>query len=207
MSSIIETRRPEFAIGIRGYDRVQVDDYVERLHRLLEDAEDRARQAESEVEFSAHASVGPRVTEIFELAMQEAKELRGDAEREARDVLAVARANANEIVEEAQAQAERLAADARQDHEEMLVEFARERERMRQSLAELEERRTSVLSALRRLHETLGSAAGLASGQAAAMIDTAATTAVIAAGSQPFDGDGEAEELETRVLPQPREAD
>jgi cell division septum initiation protein DivIVA len=186
MTSIIDSRRPEFAIAIRGYDRVQVEEYVERLARLLEEAEERARRAESELEFSAHASVGPRVGEIFELAMAEAKELRAGAERESRDVLAVARANAEELVEEARAKAERITADARAEHEELLSAFASERERLQRSVVELEQRREAVLGQLRRLYEALGSAAGIAPGRAAAALE-AATTQVVQSGAEPLE--------------------
>jgi DivIVA domain-containing protein len=35
----LDTRNPEFSVGIRGYDRAQVDEYVDDLKRLLADAE------------------------------------------------------------------------------------------------------------------------------------------------------------------------
>ena len=73
----ITSDRPEFATAIRGYDRPQVDDYIDRMLHLVAEAEDRARAAESELEFSRHSTVGPRVTEIFELAIAEAKEIQG----------------------------------------------------------------------------------------------------------------------------------
>ena len=68
--------RPEFAASIRGYDRMQVENYVDRLQSLLAEAEERTRAAEAELEFSRHATVGPRVAQIFDLAVEESKELR-----------------------------------------------------------------------------------------------------------------------------------
>src|SRR5258708_19571712 len=38
------TRR--FATAVRGYDRMQVDDYVERLHQWVDQADNRAQQCE-----------------------------------------------------------------------------------------------------------------------------------------------------------------
>src|SRR5271166_5647681 len=90
--------RPEFTTAIRGYDRLQVDDYIERLHSLVAYAEQRTREAEAGLEFSHHANVGPRVSEILDLAVEESKELR---ER----IVTKARCEAQEIVESAHAQA------------------------------------------------------------------------------------------------------
>lgn len=175
MSSIIDSGHPEFAIAIRGYDRAQVDDYVQRLVQMLEEAEDRARHAESELEHSAHASVGPRLSEIFDLAIAEARELRANAQRESRELIAAARSSAAELVEEAQAKAQRITAEARAEHEEMLADFERQRELAQRSLEELEDRRAGVLGELRRLHEALGAAAGVAGPP---MLETSTTEVV-----------------------------
>src|SRR6185437_3618099 len=40
------TPTPRFATVVRGYDRLQVDDYVEHLHRWIEQADYRAQQCE-----------------------------------------------------------------------------------------------------------------------------------------------------------------
>ena len=40
------TPAPRFATVVRGYDRLQVDDYVEHLHRWIEQADYRAQQCE-----------------------------------------------------------------------------------------------------------------------------------------------------------------
>src|SRR3979409_1738911 len=90
--------RPEFATAMRGYDRLQVDDYVERLVDIATDAEERARAAESELEFSRHTTVGPRVSQILELAVEEGKELRERVSAEADKIRADAHAAADAIV-------------------------------------------------------------------------------------------------------------
>jgi len=56
--------QPEFTAAIRGYDRVQVDEYVERLHLLLGDAEERVRAAEDDLEFSRHATRPARESDL-----------------------------------------------------------------------------------------------------------------------------------------------
>jgi hypothetical protein len=73
---------PEFTAAIRGYDKLQVDEYVAHLQEFAEDAEARARAAESELEVTRHTTVGPRVGEIFELAVTEAKDLQDRARTE-----------------------------------------------------------------------------------------------------------------------------
>jgi cell division septum initiation protein DivIVA len=153
---------PEFAVAIRGYDRLQVDDYLARLQRLLDEAEERARDAEAQLmSDSAHASVGSRVGEIFELALAEAREVRTAAEQEARGRVAAARASAEEILEEARAKAERITQESRAEQERLQVEYEDERARLRERLEELDRRRLHVLGELRRLYELLGSAAGV----------------------------------------------
>ena len=102
--------RPEFATSIRGYDRVQVDDYIERLSEIAEDAEERARVAEAELEFSLQAIVGPRVAQILELAAEEGRELRARMQAEADRMRYEARADEAALVEGARdvAEAERI---------------------------------------------------------------------------------------------------
>ena len=90
--------QPRFATSMRGYDKLQVDDYVERLHDIVTDAEERARLAESELEFSRHATVGPRVSQILDLAVEEAKELRERVDAEVERTRSHARAQCDEIV-------------------------------------------------------------------------------------------------------------
>jgi cell division septum initiation protein DivIVA len=103
--------RPEFATAIRGYDRLQVDVYIDRLREIAADAEERARAAEAELEFSRHTVVGPRVAQILDLAVQEGKELR---ER--------IHAEADRMREQARAEVEAIVADARDSAKPARVE-------------------------------------------------------------------------------------
>lgn len=157
----LDTRRPEFTAAIRGYDRLQVDDYIERLQQMAAEAEERARAAEASREDTTHTEIGPRVTQIFELATAEAREVREAARREAEELRTRARRDAKAIVDGAEENAQRKTQDATRDHKAMIAEFEHERERMRDEVHALEERRNAVLGELRRLHETLGSASGL----------------------------------------------
>ncbi|HWF34149.1 MAG TPA: DivIVA domain-containing protein [Solirubrobacteraceae bacterium] len=159
----LDTRHPEFTIAIRGYDRLQVDEYVERLQKLVSEAEDRVRTAESDTDSRSHASIGPRLAEIFELAGAEARELRGNAEQEAKKRVADAKAYAKEIISEARENARVTSEQAATDYETMLTEFEHERDRIRGEVHALDQHRAAILGELRRLHEALGAAVGLVS--------------------------------------------
>jgi DivIVA domain-containing protein len=159
--SDLNKANPEFTISIRGYDRIQVDEYIQRVHRLLDEAAERTRAAESELEFSRHTTVGPRVSEIFDLAVAEAKEIRTRIEEEERTRLAAASAQAKELIETASREADEVAARARREYDEMVTEMEAERDRSTTELTRLEQQKARLLGELRRLHDALGSVANL----------------------------------------------
>lgn len=71
-----ELDKPEFWIGLRGYDREQVDDYIDRLRALVSEAEDRARDAERRYDAAAADAIKlVRATEVQE------RRRAGEAER------------------------------------------------------------------------------------------------------------------------------
>jgi cell division septum initiation protein DivIVA len=156
----LDTRHPEFTMAIRGYDRLQVDEYIERLQKLLSEAEERVRAAESEHDFSSHTSIGPRLAEIFELAGAEAKEIRTKAGKEARERLDAARADAKEIVKRARETAKATAEQAAGDYEAMLAGYQQERERIRAQVGELDAHKAAVIGELRRLQEAISTSFG-----------------------------------------------
>jgi DivIVA domain-containing protein len=135
----LKTRSHEFATGLRGYDRAQVDEYIDHLRSLLTDAEARAHDAEAEYVFDEHAAVGPRIAEIFALA-----------EAEAREITATARRSAGELRERVE-----------REHVVMFAELEQERERIRGEVAVLERRKAEAIGELHRLREVLGEAAGV----------------------------------------------
>jgi cell division septum initiation protein DivIVA len=159
--SDLKKSHPEFTIAIRGYDRLQVDEYIQRLHELLDEADERTRTAESELEFSRHMTVGPRVSEIFELAVAEAKEMRERVDEDERTRLAAARQQADALIEEARRAADDLAAQSRREYDEMVADREAERERAIAEVTQLEHQKAQMLADLRRLHDALGSVANL----------------------------------------------
>jgi cell division septum initiation protein DivIVA len=169
MSDIIKGR-PEFTTSIRGYDRFQVDDYIERLRDLVAEAEQRARVAESELEFrdaeselelNRHASVGPRVSEILDLAVAESKELRERIKQKSDKLFARARRQAEDIVESAQAEALQMREQAERECKDLLATRDTEREHAHAEIVELQRRQALLLGNLRQLQDELGAAVDL----------------------------------------------
>jgi cell division septum initiation protein DivIVA len=157
----LDTRKPEFTVGIRGYDRTQVDEYVAHLQRLVADAEQRARDAAAEYELDQHAAVGPRIAEIFALAEAEARELRDRFSTQSCGLVGEARTEARAIIDAAEQAADEIRERAERDHVVMLSEFEAYRERIREQVAVLERRKAEAIGELNRLREQLDEAAGV----------------------------------------------
>jgi cell division septum initiation protein DivIVA len=157
----LKTREPEFAIGIRGYDRAQVDEYIAYLEDRLADAERRASDAQTEFVFDQHAAVGPRIAEIFALAEAEARELRDSISSQTTGLVDEARREAREIVVEARRAAEEIRERGERDHVVMFAELEQERERIRDEVAVLERCKAEAIGELNQLRELLGEAAGV----------------------------------------------
>lgn len=148
--SAVNEERPQFAVAIRGYDRLQVDEYIDRLTEMVSEAEARAREAEADLEYSRHTSVGPRVAQIFELAVEEVRELREQAGDEVEQLRAAAQAEAEQILVRVRSQAKELQA-----------ELDAQLDRSHAEIDELEARKEQSIRELRRLQEALSAAAGL----------------------------------------------
>ena len=104
----LDTDPPQFAIALRGYDRVQVDDYIDRLRNYAAELESRVQQAQAGVSAAndelerlrsapLNATELPsRLASILQLAEEEAKAIRLAAEREAEEILHRAQEEADE---------------------------------------------------------------------------------------------------------------
>jgi hypothetical protein len=126
------TPTPRFATVVRGYDRLQVDDYVEHLHRWIEQADYRAQQCEvaatranSEADQmrrrlasvdagtltatpESMKALGDRVGSIMQSSFQAAKDLHRRTEDEARGRTSAAEETATQIIAEATVRAEEM---------------------------------------------------------------------------------------------------
>ena len=153
--------RPDFASAMRGYDRLQVDGYIDRLLVIVTDAEERARALEAELEFSRHTTVGPRVAQILDLAVEEGKELRERVRVEATTIREEAQAGADAIEAAARESAELTRTEAERTRAEILADADARRREVLGEVERLTESKTKLLSDLGRLQRLLWEATGV----------------------------------------------
>src|SRR5947207_2215643 len=93
---------PDFAVAMRGYDRLQVDEYIARLNRWLEEAQTRTAEAERKLaerplpaaapaKITAEPSklgpmsldeAGARISALLVNAQSECEKMRADAQQD-----------------------------------------------------------------------------------------------------------------------------
>jgi cell division septum initiation protein DivIVA len=178
MTSDNGSATPEFTTAIRGYDKLQVDEYVAHLRDFAEDAESRARAAESELEVTRHTTVGPRVGEIFELAVTEAKDLQDRARTECDKRIAEGRDRAAEIVAEAQEREAEASSAIEREKEEARAEIEAQRRRAELEIEQLRETKAALHGDLRRLQEVLTSATGITAPRAGEALEADETVEI-----------------------------
>jgi cell division septum initiation protein DivIVA len=155
------TGTPEFTIAIRGYDKLQVDEYVTHLQEAVDEAEDRARAAESELEVTRHTTVGPRIGEIFELAVTEAKDLQYRARTECEEKIAEGREKANKIVAESREREAESREKIGREKEEARREAQAARKRADLEIDQLNQTKAALFDELTRLQDVLATATGI----------------------------------------------
>ena len=128
---------PEFTIAMRGYDRMQVDEYISRLGRWMDESQARAVEAErrvaqvergnqdlrrriNELEEAGTPSValenlGGRIETMLAEAARECEEIRQRGVDEANAAVATARKTAVDIVERTRATVRQLEETAKED--------------------------------------------------------------------------------------------
>src|SRR5579884_420901 len=114
----------EFSGARRGYDRAEVDQFVERVSRIVVELE--AMRSPDAVIERALADVGEETSAILRRARKAAEEIIGDAEDHARERNAQVEAHAREQREEA----DRYSARVRADAEQVLKEAREEAEQI-----------------------------------------------------------------------------
>lgn len=102
----------EFSSSRRGYDRVDVDQYVERVSRIVVELE-AMRSPDSVIE-RALADVGEETSAILRRARKAAEEIIADAESQAKERTAAAQAQARELREDADGYSAQVRAEAEQ---------------------------------------------------------------------------------------------
>ena len=126
-----EIRDPSFGSSVRGYDRHDVDAYVERVNRLI---------AELQVSGSPRAAVrhaldrvGAQTSSILQRARETAEEIIASAREEAEEAMRRAKAEAQDVVAAGEREAEERRSLARVQAEEIVkaAEGKAETERQR----------------------------------------------------------------------------
>jgi DivIVA domain-containing protein len=128
----------EFSHSRRGYDREQVDQYVERVSRIVVELE--ALRSPDAVIERALADVGEETSAILRRARTAAEEIESDASAHAQRLTDAAEAQGRQIAEQAEAHGERIRAEA-DDYEDRVAahveQLAHERQRLIEDLRKL----------------------------------------------------------------------
>jgi DivIVA domain-containing protein len=124
--SIRNQEMPEFAPALRGYDRLQVDDYLGRLREYALEVEERALNSEAalagaqqeladlrrQATLSSGGDIPPRLAHILQLAKEEADEVRTRARADADEMTSKAHGALDEARRRARAEGDRIVAEA-----------------------------------------------------------------------------------------------
>jgi len=150
-----EARQIEFPVVVRGYSRVAVDRYVQRMNRLVAELEI-SSSPESAVRH-ALAQVSEEAGEVLRRARQTAEEVVARCRAEADDELQQAEREAGETLEAAHREAKETREAAQRDARELREMITDEAKALRESAqresAELRETTMGELAELRRAGE------------------------------------------------------
>jgi DivIVA domain-containing protein len=157
----------EFSSSRRGYDRDEVDHYVERVSRIVVELE--AMRSPDAVIERALADVGEETSAILRRARKAAEEIIADAESHGRQQTANAeaqaralredadrynarvRSDADEVLQEARAQAEEITDQAGADARRVREEADRYRDQVNSHIEQLARDRHRLIEDLRKL--------------------------------------------------------
>ncbi|MGE5617321.1 MAG: DivIVA domain-containing protein [Candidatus Woesearchaeota archaeon] len=127
----------DFSSSRRGYDRDEVDQYVERVSRIVVELE--AMRSPDAVIERALADVGEETSAILRRARKAAEEIIADAESQAQERAAAVDAEARELREDAdrysaglRAEGEQVLGDARSQAEEITTKATGDARRVRE---------------------------------------------------------------------------
>jgi DivIVA domain-containing protein len=146
-------RNPGFSFGRRGYDRHEVDRFLEQLVDWLET--DAARDLGHVAITRKLELVGKSTTHIMLAAEQEAEELLRQAEADITELRKQAEAAANVVRAEADEYAAKVREDATAEASETIEDGLRRRARIDDEIKELDERRDAALERMEALRTEL----------------------------------------------------
>jgi DivIVA domain-containing protein len=146
-----DIRDVSFGTAVRGYDRHEVDAYVERVNRIIAELEV-SRSPQSAVKHALDR-VGEQTSGVLQRAREVAEELTATALAEADHVTRRAKVEAEEAVETAQMQAHQLRGQSKEEADEIVArasaQAAERLERGEERLRELQDEAEERLRALR----------------------------------------------------------
>jgi DivIVA domain-containing protein len=146
-------RNPGFSFGRRGYDRHEVDRFLEQLVDWLET--DAARDLGHVAITRKLELVGKSTTHVLLAAEQEAEELLRQAEADIAELRKQAEDAANVVRAEADEYAAKVREDATAEASETIEDGLRRRARIDDEIKELDERRDAALERMERLRGEL----------------------------------------------------
>jgi len=152
-NDIARLRSPGFTLGRRGYDKHEVDKFLEQLVDWLET--DAARDLGHVAITRKLELVGKSTTHIMLAAEQEAEELLRQAEADVAELRKQAEAAANVVRAEADEYAAKVREDATAEASETIEDGLRRRARIDDEIKELDERRDAALERMERLRGEL----------------------------------------------------
>jgi DivIVA domain-containing protein len=147
-------RNPGFSFGRRGYDRHEVDRFLEQLVDWLET--DAAREIGHIAITRKLELVGKSTTHVLLAAEQEAEELLRQAEADLAELRKQAEADAQGVREAADDYAQKARDDANAEASETIEEGLRRRARIDDEIKELDARRDAALERMEQLRTELG---------------------------------------------------
>jgi len=116
--SFVQTDRPAFRVVRRGYDRVQVEKYLDSLEVEVGGRQQAKTPAEDSASQARYAAVSDHVAQVMQALDDEVERLRVQANEEVERMLSEARADADRIQQDAESRANEvrsLANDALQE--------------------------------------------------------------------------------------------
>jgi DivIVA domain-containing protein len=105
-----ELRNVSFPLGVRGYDRKAVEDYVHRVNRVIAELEI-TRSPQAAVRHAVER-VGEQTKTILDEARESAEKISATAQAEADEIIAQAKAKAADLVVESSTEADRMKAES-----------------------------------------------------------------------------------------------
>jgi DivIVA domain-containing protein len=153
-----DVRDVSFATSVRGYDRREVDAYVERVNRVIAELEI-SRSPQSAIKHALDR-VGEQTSGVMQRGREVAEELTATALAEADHATRRAKVEAEEMVESAQMQAHQLRGQAKEEADEIVAgASAKAAERLRRGEEELQRLQTETEGRLRAMRGEIKSAA------------------------------------------------